>query len=201
MKIGIMGGTFNPIHKGHLMLGAYAYENFHLDKIWFLPNGNPPHKDSEIAAKQRLDMVRLAIAGDDRFSLNAYEAERSEKSYSYETLETFHKKYPEHEFYFIIGADSLFSIESWKEPARVMKACTLLAACRDDKEPEDIKGQIAYLEGKYDASVQYLKAPYMPVSSSEIRKLVKQQADILQYVPASVACYIKEHHLYQSEEF
>lgn len=72
-----------------------------------------------------------------------------------------------------------------------MKACTLLAACRDDKEPEDIKGQIAYLEGKYDASVQYLKAPYMPVSSSEIRKLVKQQADILQYVPALVAAILK----------
>lgn len=196
MKIGIMGGTFNPIHNGHLMLADCAYENFALDQIWFLPNGNPPHKKNEMAVDERLEMVRLAINGNDRFSLNSYEAERAEKSYSYETLETFHELYPECEFYFIIGADSLFSIESWKEPARVMKACTLLAACRDDKDQTDMKRQIAYLESKYEADIRFLKAPHMDISSSEIREMSRLQKDISAYVPEKVAAYINNHCLY-----
>lgn len=197
MKIGIMGGTFDPIHNGHLMLGACAYDKFNLDSVWFLPNGNPPHKKEETNTKDRLEMVRLAIEKDERFVLNTYEAKQSGKCYSYETLESFHRQYPEYEFYFIVGADSLFSIESWKEPAKVMKACTLLAACRDDKNPQDMQEQIAYLTEKYDADIQLMNTPHMDISSSDIREMTSMGMNIGSMVPEEVASYIQKHHLYK----
>lgn len=197
MKIGIMGGTFDPIHNGHLMLGAYAYDNFKLDEVWFLPNGHPPHKSGEINADDRLEMVKLAIEGDSRFQLNTYETEREAYSYSYQTLENFKVIYPEHDFYFIIGADSLFAIESWKEPGRVLGACTILAACRDDKDTDDMNRQIAYLTEKYNARIKLLKTPLMDVSSSDIRKMAGHGMDIGDVVPKTVSEYIKTHHLYK----
>lgn len=197
MKIGIMGGTFDPIHNGHLMLGVYAYDNFKLDEIWFLPNGKPPHKSGESAVKDRLEMVKLAIASDNRFRLNTYETEREAYSYSYQTLENFHTMYPEHDFYFIVGADSLFAIESWKEPERIMKACTLLAACRDDKDTEDMNRQIAYLTEKYDVKIELLKTPLMDISSSDIRRMTEYDMEIDSVVPRPVSEYIKSHQLYK----
>lgn len=197
MKIGIMGGTFDPIHNGHLVLAACAYDNFNLDSVWFLPNGNPPHKVRKTDTKDRLEMVRLAIEKDERFLLNTYEVERTGTCYSYETLEAFHIRYPEHEFYFIVGADSLFSIESWKEPARVMKACTLLAACRDDKDSEDMQEQITYLEEKYEANICLMKSPHMDISSSDIRRMTSMEMNIRDRVPEKVAAYIQGHQLYK----
>lgn len=197
MKIGIMGGTFDPIHNGHLMLGVYAYDNFKLDEVWFLPNGNPPHKSEEIDVDDRLEMVNLAIASDTRFQLNTYETERTEHSYSYQTLENFKVLYPEHDFYFIIGADSLFAIETWKEPARVLKACTILAACRDDKDTDDMKEQIAYLTEKYDTKIELLKSPIMDISSSDIRRMVSYGMSVETFVPQAVSEYIESHQLYK----
>lgn len=197
MKIGIMGGTFDPIHNGHLMLGSYAYDNFNLDEIWFLPNGNPPHKSGEINVADRLEMVKLAICDDSRFRLNTYETEKENFSYSYETLEDFQNLYPEDDFYFIVGADSLFTIESWKEPARIMRACTLLAACRDDKDTEDMKRQITYLKEKYHTGIELLRTPLMDVSSSDVRKMAEYGMNIEKFVPAAVSDYIITHHLYK----
>ena len=109
MKIGIMGGTFDPIHKGHLMLGEYAYRQFGLDKVWFMPNGTPPHKDNAkigSEAEVRLNMVKLAIEGKDYFELQTYEIENQDVNYSYKTMEHFCEIYPNDEFYFIIGCVS-----------------------------------------------------------------------------------------------
>src|SRR5699024_10259182 len=116
MKIGIMGGTFDPIHIGHLLLGEFAYEDFSLDEIWFMLNGNPPHKTAdhtEEAMHHRIEMVKLAIRDIPHFRINLYEAETEEHSYTYSTLKEFSKRYPDDEFYFILGADSLFAIEEW----------------------------------------------------------------------------------------
>ena len=124
MKIGIMGGTFDPIHNGHLMLGNYAYKLFRLDQVWFLPNGNPPHKSSaaiESMTVNRVEMVQKAIQPYAYFRLEKYEVERKEISYSYQTMQYFQDRYPEHEFYFIIGADSLFSIEKWVHPEKLLR--------------------------------------------------------------------------------
>lgn len=196
MKIGIVGGTFDPIHNGHLMLGAYAYDNFQLDKIWFMPNGNPPHKSEEINVDFRLDMVKLAIEDKDEFCLSTFEIEEEKHSYSYETLEKLSQLYPQDTFYFIIGADSLFTIEFWKEPARVLQACIILAACRDDKDKEEMNKQIAYLTEKYSAEIKLLRMPLIDISSSDIRKKKENGEPIDTLVPKKVAEYIETHGLY-----
>lgn len=199
MKIGIMGGTFDPIHNGHLMLGEYARDLFALDKIWFMPNGNPPHKmneEIESQTKHRVEMVRRAIADKDGFVLQLYEVERKEINYSYLTMEHFREAYPDCEFYFIIGADSLFALESWVHPEKFVKTCVILAAYRDDKNTDEMMKQISYLNQKYGADIRLLKTPSVDISSTEIRKRLKNGLSVRDMVPESIFEYIQEHHLF-----
>lgn len=203
MKIGIMGGTFDPIHNGHLMLGEYAYKQFSLDKVWFMPNGNPPHKSNETIESQtrnRVEMVKRAIEKTPYFSLQLYEVENKEVHYSYKTMEYFRKAYPKHEFYFIIGADSLFSIERWVHPELLLKDCIVLAAFRDDKDTvEEMNEQIQYLNKKYSADIRLLNTPNVDISSSEIRSNLKERKSIKAFVPEAVFSYIEEKQLYREE--
>ena len=201
MKIGIMGGTFDPIHNGHLMLGHAAYEVFSLDQIWFMPNGNPPHKKSETiksTAEDRMTMTSLAIAPFPEFVLQPYEALRAEVSCSYQTMEHFSKIYPDDEFYFIIGADSLMAIETWIHPERIFPTCTILATYRNEvKTKEEMNRQIQYLSEKYHAKIRLLETPLMPVSSHELRASLQSGDSVSEYMPAAVCSYIKQHHLYR----
>lgn len=195
-----MGGTFDPIHKGHLMLGEYAYKQYELDKVWFMPNGTPPHKDNAkigTSAKNRMEMVELAIAGREGFELQAYEILNQETNYSYKTMEHFVSLYPEDEFYFIIGADSLFAFEAWRNPDRLVKTCVILAAYRDDKSTDDMVLQIEYLNKKYSADIRLLNTPNVDISSSEIRSMLQEAESIREMVPAAVYEYIKDNQLYK----
>lgn len=200
MKIGIMGGTFDPIHNGHIMLGEYAYYQFQLDEVWFMPNGNPPHKQDNLNrtdAKMRGEMVALAIKDYPQFKLQEYEINRKEISYSYRTMEYFHEKYPEHEFYFIIGADSLFSIESWVKPERLLKTCTMLAAFRDEMNCQSVmKKQIEELNQKYNADIRLLNTPLVDASSSQLREDLKNDRPVEGKIHENVIDYIKKHQLY-----
>ena len=201
MKIGIMGGTFDPVHNGHLMLGHAAYEAFSLDQIWVMPNGNPPHKKSETiksTAEDRMKMTSLAIAPFPEFVLQPYEALRAEVSCSYQTMEHFSKIYPDDEFYFIIGADSLMAIETWVHPERIFPTCTILATYRNEvKTKEEMNRQIQYLSEKYHAKIRLLETPLMPVSSHELRASLQSGDSVSEYMPAAVCSYIKQHHLYR----
>ena len=202
MKIGIMGGTFDPIHNGHLMLGEYAYKQYHLDQIWFMPNGTPPHKANHTIGSQahhRVNMVKLAIADTPYFSLQSYEVDNVETNYSYKTMEHFLEVYPEHTFYFIIGADSLFSIEKWVRPDRLLKTCTILAAFRDDKDTQEMMEQISYLNQKYNSDIRLLNTPNVDISSSDIRKKLKAGISVEAEIPASVNQYIFENRLFKDE--
>lgn len=203
MKIGIMGGTFDPVHNGHLTLAQAALDQFDLDEIWFLPNGNPPHKQEvtdEVHLGHRVRMVEAAIRPYSAFRLCMYEAERKAVSYSYATMEHFRMVYPEHRFYFIVGADSLLALHTWKHPERLVKTCVLLASCRDDVDNSRLESAIRQMNRDYHSDIRLLKAPKVPVSSREIRKLIAsgscKQADI--YLPGQVAAYIKEHCLYKN---
>ena len=203
MKIGIMGGTFDPIHNGHLMLGKYARDLFDLDEVWFMPNGTPPHKASssiETNANHRVEMVRRAIESEENFLLQLYEVDNKETNYSYLTMEHFRETYPEHEFYFIIGADSLFSIEKWKYPERLFKTCVILAAYRDGKNTKEMEEQIAYLNQKYNADIRLLNTPNVDISSSEIREKLKMREDVSNVMPARVYEYIIKNQLYEEDE-
>ena len=200
MKIGIMGGTFDPIHIGHLLLGEFAYENFHLDEIWFLPNGNPPHKttdESGVSLDDRIEMVKLATDDVPYFRMNLYEASSKKHSYTYSTMRALREMYPEHEFFFILGADSLFSIEQWKNFREIFPSCTILAAMRDDKDTESMQAQIRYLNEKYGADIRLLQAPLVEISSTTIRRRAENGLSIRYMVPDVVSEYIQSNALYK----
>ena len=199
-KIGIMGGTFDPVHNGHLMIGQQAYEEYELDEIWFMPSGIPPHKrDHTITDEQdRCAMVALAIEVAPYFKLSDFEVKRAGNTYTAETLRLLAEEYPDHQFYFIIGADSLFQIEHWYHPELVMSQTTLMVAGRDYPEaPCSMDEQIAYLQKKYDARILKLHCEEMDVASAELRKAIAEHQPIRQYVPAAVADYIIAHDLYR----
>lgn len=203
MKIGIMGGTFNPVHVGHMLLGEFAYEQFELDEIWFMPNGNPPHKEViswKNALSHRIEMLRLAIDGVPYFRLSLHEADDSKHSYTYKTLKELKELYPDNVYYFIIGGDSLFSLEKWRNFREIFPSCILLAAMRDDNRIEDMTAQIQYLKQNYGADIRLLKIPKFEISSTELRERVQKNKSIKYLVPDAVENFIKEHHLYQTEE-
>lgn len=199
-EIGIMGGTFDPIHNGHLMLGRQAYEEYHLDEVWFMPSGNPPHKKDHLVtdAALRCKMVRLAIEGFPKFRLSEFEVQRAGNTYTAETLQLLHLRYPEHRFYFIVGADSLYEIENWFHPEQVMSQTILLAAGREYADaPRNMEEQIAYLKEKYNADIRMLHCREMDISSNELREMESHGHRISCYVPRSVENYIQIHKLYQ----
>lgn len=195
---GIMGGTFNPIHVGHLLLAETAKETFKLDEILFIPSGYPYMKDTtEIAAKEmRLEMTRLAIADNPAFRLSAIEVEREGNTYTFETLLALKDMEPDTEFYFIAGADSLYSMELWKNPQLVFHNCTVLAAVRDDMHREELQKQMEYLKDKYNARIYLLPLKEITISSTDIRNRWKEKKSIRYMVPQKVIDYMREHHLY-----
>lgn len=199
-NIGIVGGTFDPIHNGHLLLGRQAYEEYHLDSIWYMPSGQPPHKKNRIItdAKIRCDMVSLAIQGNKHFLLSEFETTRAGNTYTAQTLKLLKEAYPEHEFFFIIGADSLYEIEHWYHPEQVLSSVKVLAAEREYlKEHPPVDWQIAYLAEKYSCDIRKLHCEELDISSEEIRRMVGCGEEISAFVPEKVGEYILCHHLYQ----
>lgn len=199
-KIGIMGGTFDPIHIGHLILGEVAYEQFELDKVRFVPAGNPPHKrnrDGRATDEQRISMVRDAIAGNDRFELSLAEMVMDGLTYTYRTLEFFLTENPQDELYFIIGADSLFDFEKWMKPDKICQLCKLIVATRNQTADDALNRQIEHLEKKYGGTFLKLNTPDLDISSKMLRGWVKKDKSIRYYVPETVRNYIKENNMYK----
>ncbi len=197
-KIGIMGGTFNPIHNGHLILAQTAYDQLHLDKVLFIPSGNSYMKRNVLNVCQRIEMVRLAIRQYPYFELSLIEAQRLGNTYTYETLEELTILNPNAKYYFIMGADSLFQIEQWRYSQRIYQLSTLVCAIRQEYHLESIKRQGALLVQK-GADILYLDIQKIEISSTDIRKKVKEKLPISEYVPIEVANYIRQEHLYDEE--
>ena len=197
-RIGIMGGTFNPIHNGHLAIADKAREQFALDEILFMPCGEPYMKAAQKveAARIRAEMTALAIQEEPYFILSMIEIEHSGNTYTYETLERLKQENPNTEYYFILGADSLFQITKWAKPERIFANCRLLAAVRDDKTVADMETQIGRLKEEYQAVIFLLKIDCMDISSSQIRRKVADGISIEADVPAAVRAYIEEKGLY-----
>lgn len=198
--IGIMGGTFDPIHNGHLLLGKQAYDEYALDEIWFMPSGTPPHKtDHRVTeVEDRCEMVRLAIQDHPYFRFSDFEVKRSGNTYTAQTLQLLQDSYPEHRFFFIVGADSLYEIEEWYHPEEVMKQTTLLVAGREYEEASrSLNEQIEYLSRKYQATILQLHCDEVDISSEELREMEARGKRLFKYVPKEVEAYIQEHGLYQ----
>lgn len=198
-KTGIMGGTFNPIHNGHLMLAKEAYKQFDLDEVLFMPCGVPYMKAGQKveSSQTRAEMTALAIEGIPEFTLSTIEIEQQGNTYTYATLEHLKKINPDTEYFFIVGADSLFHMASWAHPERIFANCCILAAVRDHKTTSDMEKQIRLLEKKYDADIRLIQITCMDISSSDIRQKVSQEQSIGQEVPESVRAYIERKGLYR----
>lgn len=198
-RIGIMGGTFNPIHIGHLMIAQRALEEYHLDQVIFLPNGNPPHKaDADVLdASHRAAMVRLAIQGHEGFSFSDMEIKKSTLSYTSETLETFRQMDPEASYYFILGADSLDYLGEWHEPQEIFDRAVILSAPRGEYTIPRMEEKVQELKKCYTAEIGLMHLPNVEISSSWIRQTVKEGYSVKYYVPDAVEAYIKAHSLYR----
>lgn len=199
-KVGIMGGTFDPIHNGHLVIAQAALDAMNLDEVLFIPSGTPWLKDTTkvLSKKKRVSMTGLAIEDNPKFALSTIEIDREGNSYSYETLEELKRQNPDVEYYFILGADSLLQLESWKNPDRLMASCTLLTAVRDDCDEAKIQDTIQYLQEKYQAGIILLPTPRLDISSSMIRRRVQEGKSIRYLVPDSVIDFIQKHQIYSN---
>ena len=199
-RIGIMGGTFDPVHNGHLLLGKQAYEEYGLDEIWYMPSHIPPHKkDRKITeSEDRIAMLKLALQDLPYCVVSEFEMKREGNTYTAQTLELLQQEYPDFQFYFIIGADSLFQIETWYHPEKVMALTTLMVSGREYENAQcTFEEQIAYLTEKYGAKILPLHNEEVDIASAEIRKRISEGKDISQIIPSEVASYIQVHGLYR----
>ena len=198
-KVGIMGGTFNPVHNGHLTLAEEAFKQFSLDEVLFMPCGNAYMKaDQRVeSGETRAEMTALAIQDRPYFTLSTIEIERKGNTYTYQTLERLSKENPDTEYYFIVGADSLFHMTQWVFPERIFSDYCILAAIRDDKTVADMEEYIDLLSQKYNAHIYLMRTRHMLVSSSNIRRKVAAGESIEGDVPETVRLYIEKKGLYR----
>ena len=201
-RTGIMGGTFNPIHFGHLLLAETAYQQFGLDEVLIMPTKNPYYKNLTNTATEsdRVNMVRLAIEDNDHFRFSDVELERDGTTYTVETLRNLTQTHPDHRYFFIMGADSLYHIESWKEPEEIVKMAVILVAGRDGGSSSSLKSQIAYIMNKYDADIRLLESPVLEISSHDLRRRVREKESIRYLLPERVREYIYEHGIYKERD-
>jgi len=195
--VGIFGGTFNPIHRGHTALIAQAHDELMLDKIIVIPSGNPPHKrELDIASgNDRKRMVELALEDYPYCEISDYEMSREEYSYSATTLQYYSKYYSN--IYFIIGADSLLQLDTWYHPEIVMRYATIVAANRDAHAAEELNKAADRLKANYGARVIFIHMPRIDVSSSAIRTHLANGLPVDGMLDAGVEEYIRQRGLYR----
>ncbi|QNM05793.1 nicotinate-nucleotide adenylyltransferase [Qiania dongpingensis] len=198
-KVGIMGGTFDPIHIAHLILAQQACVQFDLDEVLFMPSSQPPHKDNRqvSSVEHRQAMVELAIDGNDKFVYSDLEIRRVGTTYTSDTLKELCVSHPDTIFYFIMGADSLFAVGSWHKPEEIFQKAILLVGNRMDMPEDKLKRQIQYLEGHFGGQIYPIDMPDIAISSHEVRNRRASGLPIRYYVPESVYQYIMEKQLYQ----
>lgn len=197
-KIGILGGTFNPIHIGHLMLAQNAMNWCKLDKVVFIPAGVSYFKSADEVeeAKHRLNMTRLAINDNDSFELSTVETDREGNSYTYETLEILTKENPNTCYYYIIGADTLFKMDTWKYPEKIFDKCVICCAKRDYYSDAEMLARKKYLEEQFGAVIEIMDIPEVQISSTFIRNTIKEGNKIRYYLNDDVLKYIEDNKLY-----
>ena len=195
-KIGIVGGTFNPIHLAHLYIAYEAKNQLNLDKIIFMPAGSPPHKKDEevLEASLRYNMVCEAIKNYEDFEISNYEISKEGYSYTYETLENFKSK--DNELYFITGADCLMDIEKWKNPEEIFKLSKLTVFNRPGYSNKNLTIQKEKIESKFNTNIEFLDIINLEISSTMIRKRIKEGKRVDFFLPKEVLNYIKENNIY-----
>ncbi|MDX6684068.1 MAG: nicotinate-nucleotide adenylyltransferase [Baekduia sp.] len=198
-RIGILGGTFNPPHVAHLLCAQEAQDQLALDHVLLIPVARPPHKEAaaDPGPDARLELCRLAVGDDDRFSVSDIEVRRGGASYTVDTLRALHAAFPGNELSFIVGGDMAFSLPTWREPAEVLGLARLAIAEREGARQADILERLALIPRAADR-VDFFDLPRMDLSSSLVRRRVAAGHPIRYLVTDPVAAYIAQHGLYRS---
>lgn len=194
MRVGILGGTFDPVHNGHLVLAEHARDQLALDLVLFIPAGEPWRKaNREITpAQRRLAMLKLAIAGNEAFGISDIELRRAGPTYTADTLEALAAERLDDEFYFIVGTDALADLPNWHEPERIVQHAILAVAQRGDQRIDTAIAALPILA----ARIERFNMPAVPISSTDIRARIAENKSISGLVPPSIERYIIEHGLY-----
>lgn len=198
-RIGIMGGTFDPIHHGHLVAAEEARYQFGLAKVIFIPAGHPPHKVSRkiSEARHRLAMTRLAIQSNPFFAASAIEVERPGLSYTINTIRDMRKIYPRADIFFITGADAVLEILSWRHIDELLDQCCFIAARRPGYRLGRLRAKLPGLREEQLKQITVMEVPALAISSTDIRERVRTGRPIKYLLPETVEKYIREHGLYQ----
>ena len=196
MRLGILGGTFNPPHLGHLICAQEAYLQLGLDQVMLIPARIPPHKpvEDEPGAEHRLALCRLAVEGDERFTVSEVEIDRTGPSYTVDTLEELHSQAPDNELFLILGGDVAAGLPYWREPERVLSFATVAVAKRRGTSKSAVDQALSSIRG--GDRVQFFRMPRIGISSTQVRRRAKAGVSIKYIVPDAVASYIAEHGLY-----
>jgi nicotinate-nucleotide adenylyltransferase len=191
-RVGIYGGTFDPVHMGHLLMAEEAVERLRLDRLVFLPAGRPAHKRDRVITKaaHRLAMLRLAIRGNPRFAVSNHEAEREGVTFTVESLAWFAAR-EKADLYFLMGQDSLDEFRTWRDPERILALARLAVVPRGE-------GDRPSLDAAVRRRVVFLKPPRIEIASSEIRRRLGRGRSVRYWLPEPVLAYIRRHGLYAS---
>jgi nicotinate-nucleotide adenylyltransferase len=201
MKLGIFGGSFDPIHYGHLLLAESAREQLSLDEVWFIPAAIAPHKQGRAAtsAKQRVEMLELAIAGQSAFRISTIEIDRGGVSYTVDTLQTIKQERPEAELFLLMGADSLADLLTWREPARICELAWPVVSRRADAPEPDFSalGHLVEPARLLQMESLRLQMPIIQFSSTDLRARAAEGRSLRYRTPRAVEQYIRAQSLYK----
>lgn len=200
-KVGIMGGTFNPIHLAHTEMAKVCLRQQDLDKILFMPSKNPPHKKDKsiLPENERAVMVKLAVSEYDKFVFSDFELQRKGTTYTADTLRLLQEENPDDNYYFIMGADSLLYLDKWYRPQEILKRAVILAIGRDGSAPDELKEKRKELIKQYDkADIRFVHMRQMDISSSMIREGIAHGENMEKYLDKEVWNYINANGLYDA---
>lgn len=198
-KIGILGGTFNPIHNGHILLGEYCCKSLNLDKIMLIPTYTPPHKSNKelVSEEHRLNMCNISTQNSDNFIVSDIEIQRKGKSYTYQTLTQLNESYPSDDFYLITGADMFLTLHQWKCPEIIFEKATIVAVPRNESDKEILNTYYKDVIKELGAKAVILEEPVLQVSSTYIRENIDNFNIIEPLLDKDVYEYIIENNLYR----
>jgi nicotinate-nucleotide adenylyltransferase len=202
MRVGVFGGTFDPVHYGHLILAEQCRQQGRLDEVLFVPAPRPPHKPRLCARfEQRVEMLALALAGNATFRIEEVEKERDGPSYTVDTLAELHRRRPSDEYFLLVGGDTIRDLHLWYEPRRILELAGLLVVGRPDSPPPDRDELGARLGLPAGAVIRMdvVHAPLIDISSHDLRRRVAERISIRYLLPRAVECYIHDKRLYQSD--
>lgn len=199
-QVALLGGTFNPIHIGHIIAGQCVLDTNEFDEVWVMPTGNPPHKTSSPHYNDhRLAMCQLAVEGLEGFSVSDLELKREGKIYTVETFELLDKLYPSCKFWLIIGTDSLMDLKKWYDAERLLHTVNFIVVDRGGYDSELVDALIHDYDQGYKGDFLRIEMPQIELSSSDIRHRIGEGQSIRFRVPDNVLSYIQQHQLYQAD--